>query len=112
MSNNDIVIQGGKVLAGATIFIMLFTMLSMMIPSSYPLVEEEPREPTTFEKLKDFLLAVPYNFCIGGVMIILSLLGSYYSKQPAIAGDILRSLGPFQDYLFGFGAMLIFAVFL
>lgn len=112
MSNDDVVIQGGKVLAGATIFIVLFTMLSMMIPSSYSLVEEEPGEPTIFEKIKEFLLAFPYNFCIGGVMIILSLLGSYYSKQPAIAGEILRSLSPVQGYIFGFGAMLVFAVFL
>lgn len=111
--DDDIVLTGGKVLAGAAIFIMLFTLLSMMIPTSYPFMEEQDvGEPSTAEKIRDFLLLFPYNFCIGGVLIIVSVVGSYYSKDPTVAGDVLRSLSPFQGFIFGFGVMLTFSGFL
>jgi len=113
MPDEDFLLQGGKVLAGAGIFIMFFTLLSMMIPASYPFMEEEPEVeiPSVPERIRDFLLSFPYNFCIGGIFIIVSVVGSYYSKVPAVAGDVLRSLSPFQGYIFGFGAMLIFGGF-
>lgn len=112
MPDDDFLLLGGKVLAGASIFIMFFTLLSMMIPTSYPLMEEQDVEmPSVPERIRDFLLSFPYNFCIGGILIILSVVGSYYSKVPAVAGDVLRSLSPFQGYIFGFGAMLIFGGF-
>jgi len=113
MPDDNFLLQGGKVIAGAAIFITLLTLLSMMMPTVYPFMEvQNVEEPSTAEKIRDFLLAFPYNFCIGGVMIIVSVIGSYYSKVPAVAGDILRSLSPFQGYIFGFGAMLIFSGFL
>lgn len=112
MPDDDLLLQGGKVLAGAAIFITFLTLLSTMMPPSYPLMEpQEVEEPSTAEKIRDFLLSFPYNFCIGGVLIIVSVVGSYYSKVPAVAGDVLRSLSPFQGYIFGFGAMLIFSGF-
>ena len=112
MSKDDFVLTGGKVIAGAAIFLLFFTVLSIMSPTIYPMAEDEPHEPSIVEKIKGFLVSFPYNFCIGGVMIILSILGSYYSKQPAIAGDILRAMGPFQGYIFGFGIVLIFIPYL
>ncbi|MBA7696604.1 hypothetical protein ES703_105254 [subsurface metagenome] len=113
MPDDDLLLQGGKVIAGAAIFITFLTLLSMMMPISYPLMEDQDvEEPSTAEKIRDFLLSFPYNFCIGGVLIIVSIFGSYYSKIPAVAGDVLRSLSPFQGYIFGFGAMLIFSGFL
>lgn len=113
MPRDDILLKGGKVLAGASIFITFFTLLSIMAPPSYPFMEErDDKEISMAERIKDFLLSFPYNFCIGGVLIILSVVGSYYSKVPAVAGDILRSLSPFQGYIFGFGAMLMFSGFL
>ena len=88
-------------------------MVSVMTPYTYPMADdEEPRELSLIEKIKNFLISFPYNFCIGGTLIIVSIVASYYSKQPAIAGDILRTLGPFQGYIFGFGAVLIFVPFL
>lgn len=109
MPKDNVILGGGKVIAGAAIFLMFFTILSIMSPHVYPTADdEEPRELSLVEKIKEFLTTFPYNFCIGGVLIILSIVGSYYSKVPAVAGDILRAMGPFQGYIFGFGTLLIF----
>lgn len=104
MSADDLVLVGGKVIAGAAIFLMFFTLLSIMSPTIYPMADEEPRELSLAEKIKDFIISFPYNLCIGGILIIISIFGSYYSKT----GDVLRTLGPFQGYIFGFGILLIF----
>lgn len=108
MSTDDLVLGGGKVIAGAAIFIMFFTLLTIMSPTSYPMMDEEPSEPSIAEKIQNFLISFPNNFCIGGILIITSIFGSYYSKSPAVAGEVLRTLGPLQGYVFGFGILLIF----
>ena len=113
MSADELVLGGGKVIAGAAIFLTFFTVLSIMSPTIYPMVDDEkPHELSLVEKIKNFLVSFPYNFCIGGTLLIVSIVASYYSKQPAIAGDILRTLGPFQGYIFGFGIVLIFVPFM
>lgn len=112
MPDDNIMMEGGKVLAGAAIFIILFTALSISTPFTHPLMEEDDVEPTILEKIKDFIMSFPYNFCIGGILVILSLLASYYSKVPAATGELLRILGPFQGYIFGFGLVLIFVPFI
>lgn len=107
--SDNILLVGGKVLAGAAILITFLTMVSAMSPQAYPMVEQEDaREPGLIEKARDFIMSFPYNFCIGGTLVILSVVASYYSKAPEVAGDILRTLGPFQGYIFGFGIVLIF----
>ena len=105
----DFAVDAVKVLAGATFFIILIIALSMNIPPSYMVATmDEPPEPSVFEQIRDFLVTFPYSFCIGGILMILSLMASYYSKGKG-AGEVLRTLGPLQGYVFGFGIMLVFS---
>lgn len=114
MPDDNTVIEGGKILAGAVFFIIILTMISAISPQSYPMGDqnEGDAETTYIEKAWSFITSSPYNFCIGGILVILSLVASYYSKKTAVVGEFLRTLGPLQGYIFGFGAMLILIPFM
>lgn len=109
-----------KVLAGASIALFLVLFLTVMSPSAiqeqkmqnedYIATEAENQSyniSKQFNNIKNFIISYPNNVLIGMSLVILSIVGSYYSKLQTKIGEFLRTIGPAQGYIFGFGVMLL-----
>jgi len=112
-----------KMLAGSATILLLIMFLTVLSPSS---IEEqkmlnENYTPTeaendsynvsqVFKNVKNFIFSYPVNLIIGLSLILLSIIGSYYSKLQTKIGGTLRTIGPAQGYIFGIGLMLLLTI--
>jgi hypothetical protein len=108
-----------KVLIGASVILGLVLILSIASPPSYMDKMEEQQDieignqsvyhsiQKWAEGIKNFITSYPNNLIIGISAVVLSLVGSYYSKIQGKIGEFLRTIGPAQGYIFGAGLMLV-----
>ncbi|MFW6173230.1 MAG: hypothetical protein ACOC5T_05745 [Elusimicrobiota bacterium] len=109
-----------KISVGATFALLLVLFLTVMSPSSIQEQKMQNEEyiatnaenesyniSKQFNNIKNFITSYPNNILIGMTLIIISIVGSYYSKLQTKIGEFLRTIGPAQGYIFGFGIMLI-----
>ncbi len=110
-----------QILLGASLILFFVLFLSFLSPPSYETTMRTTvqQQPSSFfdqiskfaEDLKNFIFSYPMNITIGIFLVSLSFIGSYYSKITGKLGEILRTLGPAQGYIFGAGLMMILTAF-
>ena len=107
-----------QILLGASLILFFVLFLSFLSPPSYETTIQQttfqPQNASFYEKLskfaedlKNFIFSYPMNIIIGLSLVSLSFIGSYYSKATGKLGEVLRTLGPAQGYIFGAGLMMI-----